>query len=75
MLLRHIVITSLLTTGFIAVASAQSSVKLTGIEAKIELVGTGKLPPANPFASLAKPSRSIRTTLERDLVAARTKKC
>jgi hypothetical protein len=76
MLLRHIVIASLLTTAFGAVADAQSSgqqpVKMTGTEGKIDLVGTGKLPPANPFASSAKPRKSkFRATLERDLVAAR----
>jgi hypothetical protein len=76
MLLRHIIVASLLTSGLGAVASAQNSgqepVKLTGIEGKIELVGTGKLPSAKPFASLAKPSKfKIRETIERDLVAAR----
>jgi len=54
MLLRNVVVAALLTGGLGAVASAQSSaqqpVKLTGIEGKIELVGTGNLPPANPLA-------------------------
>ncbi|MGI9071643.1 MAG: hypothetical protein ACR2JB_10095 [Bryobacteraceae bacterium] len=77
MLFRQIISASLLTTAFGAVANAQSSaqqpVKLTGIETKIELIRTGKLPsPANAFSSLAKPKKfKIREGIERDLVAAR----
>jgi hypothetical protein len=74
MLVRHIVVASLLTTGLGAFAHAQSSAQqtITGTEAKIELVSTGKLPPASPFASLAKPSKAkVRETLERDLKTAR----
>jgi hypothetical protein len=76
MFVRNIVITSLFTAGLGALASAQTSadqtLKVTGIEGKIELVGTGKLAPANPFASSAKPKTlKRRKELERDLVAAR----
>src|SRR5690242_11064973 len=76
MLFRHIISASLLTTAFGVFANAQNSVpqpvKLTGVETKIELVRTAKLPLANTFSSLAKPNKfKIRKGIERDLVAAR----
>lgn len=77
MLVRHIVM-SLLIAGFGTLASPQTSagqeLKLTGIEGKVNLVGTGTLPPASPFASLAKPKPKTlkrKAELARDLVAAR----
>jgi hypothetical protein len=76
MFIRSIVVTSLLTAGFGALATAQSptdqELKVTGIESKIELVGTGKLAPASPFATSPMPkTRERRAELERDLVAGR----
>jgi hypothetical protein len=78
MFLRNIVLTSLFTAGFGALANPQTSVdqglKVTGIEGKVQLVGTGGLPPASPFASLAKPKPKMfkrKAELERELAAAR----
>jgi hypothetical protein len=76
MVVRNVFFASLLTAGFAALASPQTSadqaLKVTGIESKIELVGTGNLRPANPFAGPAKPKTlKRRAELERDLVAAR----
>jgi hypothetical protein len=78
MFVRNIVFGSLLTAGFGGLASPQNlagqQVNFKGIESKIELVGTGNLRPASPFASSAKPKiLKRRAELEADLVAARKK--
>jgi hypothetical protein len=78
MFVRNMLITSLLTAGVARVAIAQTSadqgIKLTGIERKIELVGTGRLAPARPFARANKSQElKRRSELKRDLVAARHK--
>ncbi|MFL6351660.1 MAG: hypothetical protein ACJ74Z_07395 [Bryobacteraceae bacterium] len=75
-MLRKVVVTSTFITALAAAANAQSSVqhplKLTGIEDKVELVGTGRLPAPSPLAALVQPHKTrLRAELEQNLVAAR----